>query len=66
MMGCSPSNYYLYHIHLYSDNDINGFAFHEASGSICVMEMIQIHRHHHMDLRLMAQLILLEGNYDLD
>ena len=42
-------------------SDINGRAFREAGGSICVMDMIYFKRYRRMALRLMTQLILLDG-----
>ena len=48
---------------LITGNDINGRAFSEAGGSVCVIEMIHMPNYRRMALRLMTQLILLEGTY---
>ncbi|XP_019848853.1 PREDICTED: WD repeat and FYVE domain-containing protein 3-like isoform X2 [Amphimedon queenslandica] len=44
-------------------SDINGRAFREAGGSICVMDMLNFKRYRRMALRLMTQLVLLDEGY---
>ena len=49
------------HTHTHTDCDINGRAFSEAGGHVCLTDMIHMTSYRRMALRLMTQLILLEG-----
>ena len=44
-------------------NEANGKAFQEPGGSACILGMVKLQRFRRMALRLLTQLILLEGVY---